>query len=130
MTLLGIDKGQVFFTIPQDTPAGDYLFRVEHIGLHVASAEGAAQFYLACGQITVTGSGGGNPSPLVSFPGAYSPTDPGIMINIYYPYVSLCPKQRHYMESKLTHIHAGNELCQPRSSSVVRLRWVRYGVEV
>ena len=36
----------------------------------------------SCAQITITGGGSANPSK-VSFPGAYSPTDPGILINIY-----------------------------------------------
>ena len=77
----------VTFTIPKSTPSGDYLFRVEHIGLHVAQSVGGAQFYLSCGQITVTGGGSGTPGPLVAFPGAYSATDPGILIDIYYPVV-------------------------------------------
>lgn len=76
---------EVTFTIPAATPSGDYLVRVEHIGLHVANSVGAAQFYLSCGQITLTGGGSGTPAPLVSFPGAYSATDPGILIDIYYP---------------------------------------------
>ncbi|KAH8816063.1 glycoside hydrolase [Xylogone sp. PMI_703] len=78
----------VSFTIPKATPNGDYLIRVEHIALHVAQSVGGAQFYISCGQITVTGGGNGNPGPLVAFPGAYSATDPGILINIYYPVVS------------------------------------------
>lgn len=77
------------FTIPAATPDGDYLLRVEHIGLHVAQSSGAAQFYLSCAQITVTGGGSGTPGPLVAFPGAYSASDPGILININYPVVSL-----------------------------------------
>jgi len=75
----------VNFTIPKATPSGDYLVRVEHIGLHTASTAGAAQFYISCGQVTVTGGGSGTPGPLVAFPGAYKATDPGLMINIYYP---------------------------------------------
>ncbi|KAL4803373.1 glycoside hydrolase [Aspergillus unguis] len=76
---------KVNFTIPKTLPDGDYLFRVEHIALHGAQTEGGAQFYLSCGQVSVTGGGNGDPSPLVAFPGAYTPTDPGIMLNIYYP---------------------------------------------
>lgn len=56
--------------------------------MHSASAAGGAQFYISCGQINVTGGGSGNPGPLVAFPGAYKATDPGLMINIYYPIVS------------------------------------------
>ncbi|KAK7961613.1 glycoside hydrolase family 61 protein [Apiospora aurea] len=70
--------------IPQCLAPGDYLIRVEHIALHSASSAGGAQFYIACGQLTVTGSGTKTFSG-VSIPGAYKATDPGIMINIYYP---------------------------------------------
>ncbi|KUJ07736.1 fungal cellulose binding domain-containing protein [Mollisia scopiformis] len=88
-------SGDVWFKIYQDgpnfrrkrasLPAGDYLIRVEHIALHSAQASGGAQFYLSCGQLTVTGGGSGTPIPFVAFPGAYKASDPGIMINIYYP---------------------------------------------
>lgn len=80
---LGLNK--LTTTIPSSLPDGDYLIRVEHIALHSAGGQGGAQFYLACGQLTVTNGGSGSPSPLVSFPGAYSPTDPGIMINLDWP---------------------------------------------
>jgi hypothetical protein len=43
---------------------------------------GGAQFYLACSQITITGGGSGTPGPLVSLPGAYSASDPGILVNL------------------------------------------------
>lgn len=85
--LIHIGLTTLGFTIPEATPSGDYLARIEHIGLHAASQANGAQFYLSCGQITVTGGGSGTPSPLVSFPGAYSATDPGILIQIYYPVV-------------------------------------------
>lgn len=76
---------KVNFTIPESLPNGDYLLRVEHIAIHGASSKGGAQFYLSCGQVRVTGGGNGDPSPLVAFPGAYSPSDPGILIDIYWP---------------------------------------------
>ncbi|KAK3387944.1 glycoside hydrolase [Podospora didyma] len=69
-------------TIPTATPSGDYLLRVEHIALHMAAQPNKAQFYLSCSQITVTGGGNGNPSPLVSFPGSYKSSDPGIQVNL------------------------------------------------
>lgn len=68
---------------------GDYLLRIEHIGLHDAGEEGGAQFYISCAQVTVEGSGSGSPDPTASFPGAYSLDDPGLLINIYYPIVGL-----------------------------------------
>ncbi|KAH7093407.1 glycosyl hydrolase family 61-domain-containing protein [Paraphoma chrysanthemicola] len=70
-------------TLPKSLPNGDYLLRVEHIAMHGAYTLNGAQHYLACGQITVTGGGSGTPGPLVSFPGAYKPTDPGILYNMY-----------------------------------------------
>jgi len=85
LTWASMDATTVSFTLPKSLPSGDYLFRVEHIGLHVAQSVGAAQFYLSCAQITVTGGGAGTPGPLVAFPGAYKATDPGILIDIYYP---------------------------------------------
>jgi len=78
-----LNQGTVSVTIPKNVPSGDYLLRIEHIALHNAGQAGGAQFYLSCAQITVTGGGSGTPSPLVSFPGAYSANDPGIRVNIY-----------------------------------------------
>ncbi|KAI3549178.1 cellulose-growth-specific protein [Colletotrichum abscissum] len=89
------------FQIPSCTPPGEYLLRIEQIGLHSASAKAGAQFYISCAQIKVTGSGSGTSfSPTVRFPcvnlrvsprGAYTGDEPGILINIYYPVVSSLP---------------------------------------
>ncbi|XXH04911.1 ATP-dependent RNA helicase dbp2 [Hypoxylon texense] len=77
-------KSTIDFTIPQCLAEGDYLFRIEHVALHSASAAGGAQFYISCAQVHVAGgSGAAAPTDLVSFPGAYKATDPGLMINIY-----------------------------------------------
>ncbi|KAI2463130.1 glycoside hydrolase family 61 protein [Annulohypoxylon bovei var. microspora] len=76
---------QVTTKIPECIPAGDYLLRVEHIALHSAGSVGGAQTYISCAQLTVTGGGSKTPTDLVSFPGAYKATDPGLLINIYYP---------------------------------------------
>ncbi|CAH0004521.1 unnamed protein product [Clonostachys byssicola] len=73
------------FTLPTDLPAGEYLMRGEHIGLHGAGDFGGAQFYIGCAQLKVTGSGSGSPSPTVKFPGAYDGNEPGIKIGIYWP---------------------------------------------
>ncbi|KFA70110.1 hypothetical protein S40285_03315 [Stachybotrys chlorohalonatus IBT 40285] len=81
---------EVYTTIPSGLRPGNYLLRYEHIGLHIA---GAPQFYIACAQIAVTGSGTASPpsSALVSFPGAYARSNPGLTFVIYgntnsYPY--------------------------------------------
>ncbi|KAF2110125.1 glycoside hydrolase [Lophiotrema nucula] len=85
MTWASQGAKQVTVPIPKSLPSGEYLFRVEHIALHSAGSSGGAQFYISCAQLKVTGGGSGSPSPLVSFPGAYKASDPGILINIYYP---------------------------------------------
>ncbi|KAJ6580771.1 glycosyl hydrolase family 61-domain-containing protein [Mycena capillaripes] len=68
-------------TIPATVPSGNYLIRFETIALHSLPA----QFYPECAQITITGGGSLAPTAaqLVSFPGAYSATDPGLTIDIY-----------------------------------------------
>ncbi|KAJ7835972.1 glycosyl hydrolase family 61-domain-containing protein [Mycena leptocephala] len=73
---------QVTFPIPSETPSGQYLIRIEHIALHVASSFGGAQFYIACGQVEVCGTG--TPGPLVEFPGEYTRLL-NSSIDIYYP---------------------------------------------
>ena len=48
-------------------------------------SSGAAQFYMTCYQITVSGGAGTASPATVSFPGAYKASDPGILINIHMP---------------------------------------------
>ncbi|KAL2256925.1 hypothetical protein VTK26DRAFT_919 [Humicola hyalothermophila] len=75
--------GWVYFDMPQCIAPGNYLLRVEVLALHSAGMPGQAQFYQSCAQINVSGSGSFTPSQTVSFPGAYSANDPGILANIY-----------------------------------------------
>ncbi|THV04343.1 hypothetical protein K435DRAFT_817001 [Dendrothele bispora CBS 962.96] len=75
------NQAQLGTTIPADVPTGEYLARIEQIGLHVP---GAPQWYISCAQISVTGGGSGSPS-MVSIPGYVSPDDPGLTVNIYDP---------------------------------------------
>ncbi|KAM3157204.1 putative endo-beta-1,4-glucanase D [Botrytis cinerea] len=79
---LNANCGKRSFTIPSTLAPGDYLLRAEVIALHVAGSVGGAQLYMSCFQLRVTGSGSKNPTGVL-FPGAYSATDPGILINIY-----------------------------------------------
>lgn len=62
-------------TIPSTVPSGNYLIRFETIALHSLPA----QFYPECAQIQITGGGSRAPTAdeLVTFPGAYSNSDPG-----------------------------------------------------
>ncbi|KAG9092409.1 hypothetical protein FRC06_000114 [Ceratobasidium sp. 370] len=85
--VMNANCGKVEFTIPSDLPPGDYLIRAEVIALHVAGSVGGAQLYMSCYQISVTGGGSANPAT-VKFPGAYSPTDPGILFDLYGGYTS------------------------------------------
>ncbi|KAJ7594891.1 glycosyl hydrolase family 61-domain-containing protein [Mycena floridula] len=85
--VMNANCGKVVFTVPSCIPAGQYLIRAEVIALHVASSVGGAQFYASCYTINVTGGGAASPAT-VSFPGAYSATDPGILFNLYGSYTS------------------------------------------
>ncbi|KAF8670357.1 glycoside hydrolase family 61 protein [Rhizoctonia solani] len=85
--VMNANCGKVEFTIPSDIPAGNYLIRAEVVALHVASSVGGAQLYMSCYQINVTGGGSASPAT-VKFPGAYSPTDPGILFDLYGGYTS------------------------------------------
>lgn len=78
------NKGKVTFKIPTCIASGNYFLRVELIALHGASSYPGAQFYMECAQINITGGGSASPAT-VSIPGAYSGSDPGVKINIYYP---------------------------------------------
>ncbi|KAJ2918355.1 hypothetical protein MD484_g2060, partial [Candolleomyces efflorescens] len=53
-------------TIPAGTPSGQYLLRVEQIGLLIPLEP---QFYISCAQITVFDGGNGVPAPMVAIPG-------------------------------------------------------------
>ncbi|PSN73880.1 hypothetical protein BS50DRAFT_580750 [Corynespora cassiicola Philippines] len=66
--------------IPSCIPAGEYLLRIEQLGLHNPGA--APQFYISCAQIKVTG-GGSKAFSGVSIPGHVKATDPGYTANIY-----------------------------------------------
>ncbi|KAK0219400.1 glycosyl hydrolase family 61-domain-containing protein [Armillaria nabsnona] len=80
-TFTDFNLGQLTTTLPSDIPAGEYLVRIEQVGLHVV---GAPQWYISCAQISVTGGGSASPSK-VSIPGYVSSDDPSLTVNIYYP---------------------------------------------
>ncbi|KAG8888981.1 hypothetical protein FRB98_006245 [Tulasnella sp. 332] len=81
---LRVETEQTYtITIPASLANGEYLLRHEILGLHVASTLNGAQFYPNCLQITVTGGGSANPTG-VALPGAYQPTDPSILTQLYW----------------------------------------------
>ena len=70
-------------TIPACLAPGQYLIRHEIIQLTSAREEGECQFYMNCAQVNVIGDGTLEPTELVALPGAYSPTDPGVLWDSY-----------------------------------------------
>ena len=76
------DRDWIAGKIPKDTPNGEYLVRVEHIGVH-RSHVGQPEHYVSCMQVKVQNGGAGTPGPLVKFPGAYKPTDGYAKFSIY-----------------------------------------------
>jgi hypothetical protein len=72
------------YTIPSCLKKCFYLVRHEIIALHAAWTYPGAQFYPGCHQLNISGGGSTVPSDnLVSFPGAYKPTDPGVTYDAY-----------------------------------------------
>lgn len=78
-------SGHVYtLRIPPKLKAGQYIMRHEILALHGAWAYPGIQAYPSCLQIEVTGSGTALPtSGLVSFPGAYTASTPGIVFDVY-----------------------------------------------
>ncbi|KAK0636099.1 glycoside hydrolase family 61 protein [Bombardia bombarda] len=81
-------QGRHTITIPSCIAPGQYLLRAEMIALHGASQYPGAQFYMECAQINVVGGTGAKTPSTVSFPGAYSGSDPGVKLSIYWPVVT------------------------------------------
>jgi hypothetical protein len=76
------DKDELAAVVPADTPDGEYLFRVEHIGVH-RSHVNQPEHYVSCVQIKVENGGTGTPGPMTQFPGTYSVTDDYANFSIY-----------------------------------------------
>ncbi|KAK6532397.1 hypothetical protein TWF281_006586 [Arthrobotrys megalospora] len=77
--------GWWYANLPTCLAPGDYLARAELIALHSAYSSQGVQFYTSCAQLRVSGSGSWTGSNFLSFPGSYSQSDPGILLNIYGP---------------------------------------------
>ena len=81
----------VSVTIPADLADGNYLFRQEILALQNGLSKGLAEFYPNCVQMALSGGKNSNSSssqnitPTTTFPGAYTATDPGILVNVYNP---------------------------------------------
>jgi hypothetical protein len=73
-------------TIPSCVAAGEYLLRIEQIGIHNPGSP--PQFYISCGQIKVTGGGSGLKGASTKIPGHVKATDSGMTANIYSGFTS------------------------------------------
>ena len=58
------NRNYIAAKIPKDTPNGEYLVRMEHIGVH-RSHVNQPEHYVSCMQVKVTGGGSGTPGPTV-----------------------------------------------------------------
>ncbi|KAJ3520957.1 hypothetical protein NMY22_g12515 [Coprinellus aureogranulatus] len=85
------NRGVHSVKVPAGLKSGYYLLRPELITLHEAEVAYTAnpvrgvQIYTECIQIFVRGSRTVSLPKVVSFPGAYNYSDPGIVYNIYSP---------------------------------------------
>ncbi|PLB47967.1 endoglucanase IV precursor [Aspergillus steynii IBT 23096] len=68
--------------IPEGIAPGNYVLRHELIALHSAGTENEAQNYMQCFNLQITGSGSATPDGVAATE-FYTPTDPGILVNIY-----------------------------------------------
>lgn len=77
-------QGQPFsLTLPKNLKPGAYLLRHEIISLQLAMSSGGYESYPSCSQLLIGGNGDGVPDHTVSFPGAYSDNDPGLLVDVY-----------------------------------------------
>lgn len=78
------DNNSWLVEIPPTIAPGYYVLRHELIALHGAGSPNGAQNYPQCFNLQITGSGTAKPSG-VKGTKLYTPTDPGILVNIYNP---------------------------------------------
>ncbi|SPO07153.1 related to cellulose binding protein CEL1 [Cephalotrichum gorgonifer] len=73
--------------LPTCLPDGEYLLRIQNLGIHNPYPAGIPQFYISCAQLKITGGSGSADSweqPL-QIPGVFKESDPGYTANIYDP---------------------------------------------
>ncbi|KAK3215672.1 hypothetical protein GRF29_8g703876 [Pseudopithomyces chartarum] len=68
---------QINFTIPETTPPGTYLLRLE-LPFPIKDWPGHSQWYVNCAHVDIVGNGGGKPGPTIKIPDDYSSYDEGI----------------------------------------------------
>lgn len=62
------------YSIPQCIEDGEYLLRIQSLGIHNPWPAGIPQFYISCAQLNITGGGHVKPEPTVKIPGAFKET--------------------------------------------------------
>jgi len=83
-------SGSYTFSIPSCLADGEYLLRIQSLGIHNPWPAGIPQFYISCAQVRVSGGGSANPSG-VSIPGAFKESDSGYTANV--SFIPLHPRQ-------------------------------------
>lgn len=81
------DKSNFTFTLPKEVPSGQYLVRIEHIGVHGAGEWGGAEIFFNCAQIEIESDSTATPGPTVKIPGVYDGYEPGILFYMYRPWM-------------------------------------------
>ncbi|KAI6774879.1 hypothetical protein HG530_001637 [Fusarium avenaceum] len=74
------------FNLPVCIANGEYLLRIQSIGIHnpwPAGIPQARDLHVYCAQISLNGGGSTTPGNQVKIPGAFKETDPGYTANIY-----------------------------------------------
>jgi len=81
-----MDEGNMTYTfnLPTGLESGDYLLRSEMLALHGSTTVGGAQFFIGCGQLSITGTGTTDCSPSITLPGDYNATADDIYISNFY----------------------------------------------
>lgn len=73
------------YKLPACIPDGEYLFRIQSLGIHNPYPAGTPQFYISCAQLNITGGSGAAWEQPAQIPGVFKATDPGYIANIYDP---------------------------------------------
>lgn len=76
--------GKYSVVIPAGLANGEYILRHEILGLHVAGTSMGAQFYPNCIQVKVQNGGSKTLPSGIALPGAYKPTDSGILTQLWW----------------------------------------------
>jgi hypothetical protein len=76
-----VDGSATRITLPSDLAPGNYLLRHELTAKHLSPPE----LFISCSSLVVSGSGSSTPSSseTARFPGAYSATDAGMVLDIF-----------------------------------------------